>query len=595
MYRVPREATRGLRFGVSALAAIVALLAVTTDPADARGRRKRHVAKKASVSESYSPRYADIMVDAKTGDVLHESAPDGLRHPASLTKIMTLYLLFEKLEAGKVRLDSQMEVSAEAASQAPTKLGLRPGQTLMVEDAIKGLVTKSANDAAVVIAEYLGGSEEDFAAQMTRKARALGMSKTVYRNASGLPNDEQVTTARDQATLGLAIQERFPRYYRYFATHSFTYRGSAMRNHNRLLGNVEGVDGIKTGYTRASGFNLVTSMRRGDRHVVAVVLGGTSGGARDARMRSLLETHIADAEPLKTTKIATTVPVTASEPVVAEAHVAKQAQSAPMLASSISTPVKLAAPAQDVPRSGSSEPLKPLAVKTVAVKVAAAKPVAVPAPAPKAPVPVHTASVSVPKVVAAPAPSMPESTMAMQDTRYDRFDTRYEPVVEMQQQQAAKAQAAHAPAKSEIVKTEMPKVEAKAEVKAEAKPVAQPAPGSRPGILGVLPVAVAAAGTAIVPSASANERPVEKPAAARSGWAIQIGAYEGESEAKQKLSDAKAKAGGVLRKADAYTERTQKGAKTYYRARFAGFDRDEAEAACKQLKRSDLACMALKI
>ena len=185
--------------------------------------------------------------------------------------------------------------------------------------------------------------------------------------------------------------------------------------------------------------------------------------------------------------------------------------------------------------------------------------------------------------------------MAMQDTRYDRFDTRYEPVVEMQQQQAAKAQAAHAAAKPEIVKTEMPKVEAKAEVKAEAKPVAQPVPGSRPGILGVLPVAVAAAGTAIVPSASANERPVEKPAAARSGWAIQIGAYEGESEAKQKLSDAKAKAGGVLRKADAYTERTQKGAKTYYRARFAGFDRDEAEAACKQLKRSDLACMALKI
>src|SRR5262245_37176072 len=139
MYRVPREATRGLRFGVSALAAVVALLAVSTDPADARSRRKK-TSKKATVSQSYSPRYADIMVDAKTGDVLHESAPDALRHPASLTKIMTLYLLFEKLETGKVRLDSEMEVSAEAASQAPTKLGLRAGQTLAVEDAIKGLV-----------------------------------------------------------------------------------------------------------------------------------------------------------------------------------------------------------------------------------------------------------------------------------------------------------------------------------------------------------------------------------------------------------------------------------------------------------------------
>ena len=235
MYRVPREATRGLRFGISALAAVVALLAITTDPADARSRRKRHVYKKPQAAQTYSPRYADIVVDAKTGDVLHESAPDALRHPASLTKIMTLYLLFEKLETGKVRLDSQMEVSAEAASQAPTKLGLRPGQTLAVEDAIKGLVTKSANDAAVVIAEYLGGSEEDFASQMTRKARALGMSKTIYRNASGLPNDEQVTTARDQATLGLAIQERFPRYYRYFATSSFVYRGSAMRGCARCL------------------------------------------------------------------------------------------------------------------------------------------------------------------------------------------------------------------------------------------------------------------------------------------------------------------------------------------------------------------------
>jgi D-alanyl-D-alanine carboxypeptidase len=598
MYRVPREATRGLRIGVSALAAVVALLAISTDPADARSRRKK-VAKKPVAAQTYSPRYADIVVDAKTGDVLHESAPDALRHPASLTKIMTLYLLFEKLEAGKVRLDSQMEVSAEAASQAPTKLGLRPGQTLAVEDAIKGLVTKSANDAAVVIAEYLAGSEEDFAAQMTRKARALGMSKTVYRNASGLPNDEQVTTARDQATLGLAIQDRFPRYYRYFATHSFTYRGSAMRNHNRLLGNVEGVDGIKTGYTRASGFNLVTSMRRGDRHVVAVVLGGTSGGARDARMRSLLETHIADAEPLKTTKIATTVPV-ASEPAVAavESRPAKPAQTAPMLASSISTPVKLAAPAPDAPRAGSSEPLKPVAVKTVAVKMAAAKPVQAPAPAaaaPKPPAPVHTASVEVPKAVAAPAPSsMPVTVMAMQDTRYDRFESRYEPVVEMEQQQAAKAHATKpAAAKPEIVKTEMPKVEAKA----EPKSVPQPPPGSRPGILGVLPVAVAAAGNAIVPSASAKETPVADKATAthRSGWAIQIGAYEGETEAKQKLSDAKAKVGGVLRKADAYTERTQKGAKTYYRARFAGFDRDEAEAACKQLKRSDMACMALKI
>ena len=205
---------------------------------------------------------------------------------------MTLYLLFERLEAGKMKLDTEMDVSEHASEQAPTKLGLRPGQTIKVEDAIKGLVTRSANDAAVVIAEAIAGDEDDFAKLMTRKARALGMSKTIYRNASGLPNDEQLTTARDQATLGRAIQDRFPRYYRYFSTTVFDYRGQSIRNHNRLLGNVEGVDGIKTGYTRASGFNLVTSMRRGNRHLVGVVLGGRSGGSRDAIMRNLLAENL---------------------------------------------------------------------------------------------------------------------------------------------------------------------------------------------------------------------------------------------------------------------------------------------------------------
>jgi D-alanyl-D-alanine carboxypeptidase len=177
---------------------------------------------------------------------------------------------------------------------------LRPGQTIRVEDAIKGLVTRSANDAAVVIAEAIAGDEDDFAEFMTRKARSLGMSKTVYRNASGLPDDEQVTTARDQSTLGRAIQDRFPRYYRYFSTVSFTFRGHSISNHNHLLGTVEGVDGIKTGYTRASGFNLVTSIRRGNRHLVGVVMGGRSGGSRDAVMRNLLAKKLEKASSKRT-------------------------------------------------------------------------------------------------------------------------------------------------------------------------------------------------------------------------------------------------------------------------------------------------------
>ena len=178
--------------------------------------------------DSYNPAFASIIVDGNSGATLQPKDADGLRHPASLTKIMTLYLLFERLESGKMKLDTEMDVSEHASEQAPTKLGLRPGQTLKVEDAIKGLVTRSANDAAVVIAEAIGGDEDDFAKAMTRKARALGMTRTVYRNASGLPDDDQVTTARDQATLGRAIQDRFPRYYRYFSTTVFNFRGHSI-------------------------------------------------------------------------------------------------------------------------------------------------------------------------------------------------------------------------------------------------------------------------------------------------------------------------------------------------------------------------------
>ena len=290
MLRTTLASSRTLR--VCALGLITFATAILISSESAEARRYKHRRHHHVVRESYNPQFSSIIVDGNSGAVLSSNNPDGIRRPASLTKIMTLYLLFERLDAGKMKLDTEMDVSEHASEQAPTKLGLKPGQTLKVEDAIKGLVTRSANDAAVVIAEAIAGDEDEFAKLMTRKARALGMSKTTYRNASGLPNDEQLTTARDQATLGRAIQDRYPRYYRYFATTVFNYRGQSIRNHNRLLGNVEGVDGIKTGYTRASGFNLVSSMRRGNRHLVGVVLGGRSGGSRDATMRNLLAENL---------------------------------------------------------------------------------------------------------------------------------------------------------------------------------------------------------------------------------------------------------------------------------------------------------------
>jgi D-alanyl-D-alanine carboxypeptidase len=523
--------------------------------------------------------YSDIVVDANTGAVLHSTNPDAKRHPASLTKIMTLYLLFEQLEAGKLKLDSPLKVSQEASEQSPTKLGLRPGTTIQVEDAIKGIVTRSANDAAVVVAEAIAGDEDDFAELMTKKARALGMTNTVYKNASGLPDDDQVTTARDQSTLGRAIQERFPKYYKYFQTRSFTFRGQWISNHNHLLGRVEGVDGIKTGYIRASGFNLVTSVHRGNRYLVAVVLGGTSAGSRDARMRELISGKILLASNKRTAPMVAEVekPEVKVEPrLVAkvEPKVEPKIESKPepriaaktepgvelkpepkvaaktetkdqhrfAVASMTSTPVRLDQPAA----SASSEPIRPVLVKTVTVRPGTTQTAALApqnVPAPPAPVPAAAPSVSVVPQLAAPV--------------------------------APQAAAPTPPV--------APKVEAP-----------PPPPGARPGVLGVLPSrgteAAAPTTPAFAPVAAATSaRPV-----ARSGWMIQVGAFTAEQEAKQRLSAVQNKASKVLDGTDPFTESVEKGGSTYYRARFAGFDKDKAEAACKLLKRDGVECVTIR-
>lgn len=238
------------------------------------------------------PKHAAIVVDANTGKVLYGSDVDAPRHPASLTKMMTLYMLFEAMASGKVDKNSSMIMSKHAASMPPTKLGVKAGKSITVETAIFALVTKSANDAAAATAEFLGGSEANFAQMMTAKAQRLGMRNSRFYNASGLPDARQITTARDMATLGIALRQNFPQYYSYFSTRSFTYGRSRMANHNKLLGRVAGVDGIKTGYTRASGFNLVSSVVIGNKRVVSVVLGGKSGRSRDAEMAGLISKYM---------------------------------------------------------------------------------------------------------------------------------------------------------------------------------------------------------------------------------------------------------------------------------------------------------------
>lgn len=233
---------------------------------------------------------ASFVIDYATGEVLHAENADARRHPASLTKMMTLYMAFEAIEQGRLKLTDRLPVSQYASEQSPTKLGLKAGTTVQVEDAVMGLVTKSANDAAVVIAEHLGGgTESGFARQMTQKARRLGMPSTNFQNASGLPDDDQVTTARDMVTLGRALIRDFPQFYPLFSTKSFTFGGRAHPNHNHLMSTYDGMDGIKTGFIRASGFNLVASAKRGNRRLVASVFGGTSPKNRDDYMAKLLD------------------------------------------------------------------------------------------------------------------------------------------------------------------------------------------------------------------------------------------------------------------------------------------------------------------
>jgi D-alanyl-D-alanine carboxypeptidase len=628
MLRIRTGARYGLRWGVFGFVA-----AVVTIPS----------------SPTQAAPYADIVVDANTGTVLHSTNPDAQRHPASLTKIMTLYLLFEQLEAGKLKLDSQLKVSEEAAGQNPTKLGLKPGSTLAVEDAIKGMVTRSANDAAVVVAEAIGGDEREFAKLMTRKAQALGMSRTVYRNASGLPDNDQVTTARDQSTLGRAVQERFPRYYKYFSIRTFTFRGQSISNHNHLLGKVEGVDGIKTGYINASGFNLVTSVHRGNRYLVAVVMGGSSGGSRDARMRDLISDKIAQASTKRTTSMfaeAGETPESKPEPQVAakpepkpeskpEPKVAAKAEAKAetkpetkaetkpepkaeakakgesrfAVASAISVPVRFgppgpqaepavaraepvaarvepaaaAAPTPSRMAAGSTDPIRPVLVKTLTVRASAQ----VAAVAPLNNLSSAAAETQPIRVAAAPvAPAAPVVTTVAAAIPA----VKPEPPTPAPAAAAKPEVVAPAPAPAAIAKSE-PAAAAKAEPPA---PAAAPVAATKPEQPTPLPTARPATPPARTASADpARAAPAAKPQH-RSGWIIQVGAYPAEQAAKQRLSSVQTKASKMLTGAEAFTETIEKGGTTYYRARFAGLDKDKAEAACKYLKKNDVECVTIK-
>jgi D-alanyl-D-alanine carboxypeptidase len=533
----------GRKRTLAVMGVVTSLAIAMASPADAARRKARFA------SGGYAPPYASIVVDSKTGKILQGDNVDEPRIPASITKVMSLYLLFEQLERGRMQLDTPLTVSEYAASQPPTKLGLRPGSTIEVEDAIRAMVTLSANDVSVVVAENIAGSEDAFAQMMTRKAREIGMNSSAFYNPHGLPHSPpNITTARDLSVLGRAIQDRFPKYFAYFQTRSFKYGHRTIRGHNRLLGKVEGVDGIKTGYTRLSGFNLLTSVNTDTRSIVAVVLGGRSGASRDQRMAALIDDHFPRA--------------------YAGARIAP-----PVVEKNVQPSMVAEAPVRRIVEPGVEATA---ATQPVPVKVASATPQApVPqAPAAQAPperkaLDLNTLRPVVASAVGASTTTTPSSTV--------RWQKGQAPLPLNTQAYAAfqNDAASQAPAGQKAA------VQAKIEARVEASP--PPAP-----------VRTASLKVEAPKAEKAEAKKAERPAV--TGWVIQLGATDDEDKAKAMLDAARGRAGKLLGKASPFTEKVAVKGSTLYRARFSGFNEpDDAEKACKALKKSGFSCFASRV
>ena len=507
-----------------------------------------HYVRHAVAAVTASPVFSAIVVDANSGRTLYSAYENGLRHPASITKVMTLYLLFEELDKGAITLHTQIPISEHAAAQEPSKLGIAPGQTISVEDAIKAVVTRSANDVAVAIAEAVGHSEGNFADMMTQKARALGMSSTVYRNASGLPNDEQVTTARDLTILARALEDRFPRYFHYFSTHVFDYAGEVIGNHNHLLGRVDGVDGIKTGYTRASGFNLLTSLHRDGRSLIAVVMGGRTAASRDQIMENLIAHHIAEASTARTTTM------------IADASLAEKSAERAALPEMPRIRPRPAAIAANVParvaEARGAEP--PIAEgdnvagddEASTLHVPAFAPISsVPPVQPQPPSALSTSAVSSP----APAPEVQQTPTKLGWVKGP--------------------DGARAPNERQSV---LPAATSARPTLADARLTA-----SEETMIG-----------AHAPAQVAGQVPAqaEDGGAARGGWMIQIGATDDPAKANALQIRARARNPSTLASAKPITEKLHKGGDTVYRVRFAVLDAASAESTCRSLKRNGFSC-----
>ena len=493
-------------------------------------------------------RHAAIIMDANTGAILHDSEGSEHRYPASLTKMMTLYLAFEEIESGRMSYTTRITFSPHAAAAAPTKLGLDAGEDIAVIDAIKALVTKSANDVAIALAEHIGGTEDRFAEMMTEKAKLLGMRNTTFENASGLPAAGQVTTARDMVTLALRLQDDFPKHYPLFGIRSFTYRGQTYSTHNGLLRSFEGTDGIKTGYTRLSGYNLVSSVKRGGRHVIGAVFGGSSASSRDAEMRMLISRALFKASAVKTRKPAPLVMTARTgtpRPATGRSAPSPFAER-PIESAQVTDPTQAgSAKTGDAAVAAMQENSVPLNLS-----IAKVKPVSV-VPAPRT----DGGSALAPAAVAMDAPAVPPQLVGppMPAIRRGTGPSSL-------QQQAQNLAAGREPVE-------------------------------RPPVIGFASdprtQAIAYSGQ----SAGAQV----SPAPTGSGpYLIQVGAFGSAVEAEKALSTTLERASSLLATAAPVTAAVNKGSKQLFRARFSGFDAQTAATACFELRRRQIECLVMR-
>ena len=523
--------------------AALAGLALITAPAQAAPRRHRaamvaihgvHARITPMPAGATDPdKDAALIIDGATGKVLYARNETLERHPASLTKMMTLYLLFEALKAGKMTMQTQMPVSVHAQQQLPTKLSLRHGQTIDVDTAIRAIVIRSANDVAVVIAEALGGTESHFAEMMTAKARELGMKETNYHNASGLPDPLQITTASDLGILARHVAYDFPQYFPYFGTSGFNYKGTYYPTHDNLIGRYAGADGIKTGYVGASGFNLTSSVVRDGVHLIGVVLGGRTAVRRDQEMMHLMDTEFAQIAAEPTMVAHASVPwqavasATPAPPTVMGFAMAPAAGTPPQFAAISAVPAPLPANTDEDAAEAHRAPDESFSV------------IHAETPAPAAAVP----------VAAKPAPLV------------------------------AAAVPAKPPARPALVAAAVPQAKAKAAPAVPAKPVqvAAAIPAPRPALRPQI-----------------GEGDVDQPGVPGHNWTIQVGAYANQSLASAQLNSYASKAKDIIGQAAHLVVPIQySNGHTLYRARFGPYAETEARNVCGQLTQRGQSCFAV--